>query len=805
MTCSGVSLWHPDHVSGNVDPDLLQGFYLNDLYVDPRSGKVSGRDGSMHLAPKAAEVLLVLGANAGELVTREDLIERVWGTDHGSDDALTRAISEIRHALADHHDQPRYVQTLPRRGYRLLVAPVARAGHTGSVVIDSQGRIDDIGLLDNLRQRGVLETAIAYLVLGWLLIQVADIVFAQLLLPAWTGTFVTVLVITGFPVAILLSWFLEIRDGRAMLHEPTPRDALKRRFGRTYTSIVGALAVAAFGVYLFDRIVGLPQAPDVVATNTETGVGLPPILDNSIAVLPFLNLDGSEQTQIFANGLVDDVITSLSRVPGLLVASRGDSFTLEPNSASAQVRERLRVARYVEGSVQIDGDTMRVVMQLIDSANGFHVLSRTFDRPVAQFFDMRDQVRDLTVANVRVALPPDTRSVPDVRAPDPSLDVYLLYRRGIEASREEKTLASVETALAWFDEALAIDPEFAAAHAGKCNVYVNGYEEADDPAFITSAEASCVRALSLNPNLDVVFTALGNLYQQTGRYARAEEAYLEALRLDAANIRALTGLGNTYLRLNRQAEAEESFRAATGLHPGDWSAFNSFGGYLYNSGRYAEAAEQYRKVVAVDAGNITGYSNLGAALMLAGNVIDAAPAYQRAIDIDPRPSTFSNLGLMYYYMGRYDDAISTHRKAVELAPQDYLAKSNLGDALLIAGQTVAAIDTFEQAGRLAASALAVNPADPHIMIDLAWIRAVLDRHGQARDLIDRALALAPDDPYVHYIDGLTRHRAGDEAGAISAFGRALENGYPVKLLAADPNLADLRPVAAFRDIIELAE
>ena len=147
-----------------------------------------------------------------------------------------------------------------------------------------------------------------------------------------------------------------------MLDEPTPRDDSRRRFSRTYISVVSALAIAAVAVFIYDQSIGLPveSPPTVIAA--EPDAALPPVLDNSIAVLPFVNLDGSEETQVFANGLVDDVITRLSRVPGLLVSSRGDAFTLEPNSPSGRVRERLRVAMYLEGSVQGSGDELRVIV-----------------------------------------------------------------------------------------------------------------------------------------------------------------------------------------------------------------------------------------------------------------------------------------------------------------------------------------------------------------------------------------------------------------------------------------------------------
>jgi tetratricopeptide (TPR) repeat protein/TolB-like protein/DNA-binding winged helix-turn-helix (wHTH) protein len=777
-----------------VNSELLQGFYLQDLFVDPLKGLIAGQAGSVHLPPKAVEVLLCLASKPGELVTRETLLADVWGADHGSHEALSHAVSDIRHALSDHPDNPKFVQTLPRRGYRLIVQPISKTKLTGSVVLGAKDatRVGYIGLLENLKQRGVLEAALAYLIVGWLLIQIADIVFDQLLLPPWAGTFVTVLVIAGFPIALALSWYLEFRDGRAVLDDLSPQYAVRRRFSRTYLSVTGALAIAAIFVYVYDRNIGLPMAQFPVATGTDEETALPPVLDNSIAVLPFLNVDGSEETQIFANGLVDDVITRLSRVPGLLVSSRGDVFTLEPNSSSQRVRERLRVARYLEGSVQIDGDQMRIIVQLIESETGFHVLSRPFNRPREDFFDVRDEITELTVANVRVALPPETQAATVLTSDDPSLDVYILYRRGVDQSRRPNLITSIEAALDWFDAALDIDPDYAAAHAGKCAVFVDGYREIDDPVYIEDAQVSCASALDLNPNLDVVHTALGELYFATGRYTDSESAYVDALTINPNSVEALTGIGNTYMRLQKPEEAENRFRQAIGLHPGDWAAYNALGRFLFRSGRYTDAIAEYRRVVALDNNNMFGYSNIGTANMLAGDFAAAAPALQKAIDIEPRPNTYSNLGLIHYYLGQLEEAIDSHRKAVELAPNNHLKWSNLGDALWIAGDINEARQVFHTAEELAKSALEINPNDPYIHIDLAWISAMLDKFDDARALIDRAHAAEFDDPYVHYIDGLILLRSGNATAALSALELAAEKGYSLQMMAAEPHLASLR-------------
>jgi DNA-binding winged helix-turn-helix (wHTH) protein len=267
-----------------LNADLLQGFYLGDFFVEPLKGGVTGRSRSRHLPPKAVEVLLCLATTPGQLVTRETLIESVWGRGHGSHEALSHAVTEIRHALEDDTADPRFIQTLPTRGYRLVVDPVASSQFTGSVVIgaDNAASIADLGIFESLQRRGVIETGVAYLVFGWLLIQIADIVFAQLHLPTWAGTFVTALVIAGFPIAIVLSWFLEFRDGKAVFDAPSPDAIQRRRFGRTYLSVIGGLAAAGVLVFAYDQYIGLPEAKPTVATMATAEIT---VADNSIAVL----------------------------------------------------------------------------------------------------------------------------------------------------------------------------------------------------------------------------------------------------------------------------------------------------------------------------------------------------------------------------------------------------------------------------------------------------------------------------------------------------------------------------------------
>ena len=198
---------------------------------------------------------------------------------------------------------------------------------------------------------------------------------------------------------------------------------------------------------------------------------------------------------------------------------------------------------------------------------------------------------------------------------------------------------------------------------------------------------------------------------------------------------------------------------------------------------------------------MNGHTNLGTAYMLMGDFAAAAPEFQKAIDIRPTKTAYSNLGLMQYYLGHLDTAIESHSNAVTLQPGDHLARSNLGDALWLAGRQEEARLEFEKAEQLAESAMSVNPNDPYTMMDLAWISAMLDKDDVARALIDKALRLAPDDPYTHYYSALILVRAGDQDAALDAVAIAAERGYSQKMLAADPQLQVLWDEPRFRSAI----
>jgi tetratricopeptide (TPR) repeat protein/DNA-binding winged helix-turn-helix (wHTH) protein len=781
-------------VSG-VRTRLLDGFHLGGYLIEPVTGKVSGPGPPQHLPSKAVEILLCLASSPRTLISRDELLRSVWGEGGGSHEALRHAVGDLRRVFNDHLDDPKYIQTLPKRGYRLLQDP--RFTKEAAERPDpAQTNPDITNLFGELTRRGVLETGIAYLLVGWLLMQFADVTFDHLGLPDWAASFVTYLVIGGFPIALVLAWFMEITDKGPVLDLDGTKPT-KKAFGKTYLAVVGALMLASAMVFAYDRFVGLPADTTDGAASLQTDVKNIAVDPNSIAVLPLMNIDGSEQAAIFGNGLMEDVINRLARIPGLRVSARGDSFSLPANASSSEVRRRLRVNYYIEGSVRVTDEQIRVVIQLIESERGQRLLSRSFDREPADFFEIQDEITSLAVANLRAALPEQAQAAVGAAVSVSNIDAYVLYRRGIEELSKPMTVQTIEQALDWLAQSLEIDPDYAAAHAGICLTYSSGYKQTDARGYIDKAEEACAIALALNPNLNIVHNALGDLYFQTGRYDEAEDSYLRALAINQNDALARIGLAGVYAVQLKLADAEEEFKQAIALQPGNWKFYNELGVFLFNNGRYEEAVAMYEEIVSLDTKNYQGWSNLGSALMLLGNFPDAARAFKRALKIDPQLEGYANLGLIYYYQGNIDAAVAALESATRLAPDDPLVWANLGDALSFSEQAARASQAFRRAEGLAESQLAINRKDAETTIDLAWIKTMLGEMEDAEELSVRAQRLAPNNPQVHYIRALVLTRMGQYTEALSELETAVEMGYPWVMLSAEPHLSDLREQPAF--------
>ena len=780
-----------------MDAEYLQGFYLGDLLIEPLKGRVSGKNGEQHLPPKAAEVLVCLARHASDVVPHEELLACAWGEGSGTRESLSHTISEIRHALGDHADNPKYIQTLPRLGYRLIVNPIAMDGHTPSWPRTSS----ELRWWRTLLRHGVIQAAAAYLVAGWVLIQVTDTMFAKIGLPPWSEQLVTFGVIGGFPLVVIVAWCFEFVGGRMHPDRGEQSGRFLQGLERNYLAIFIAFGIATVGAGIYQVMVGFSVPTTALVEPAEDETELIPVADNSVAVLRLATFDDDATTKAFSDGLSEDILDGLARIPGLLVSARGDSWSLPPHASSDVVRRRLRVEHYIEGSVRFLDEKLRVVVQFIDSETGFHLFSRDFETDLAGFGEMQREITRLVVANLKLAVDDSVITPIMVNADTENPDAFVLYMMGRGIMYQPSTVESVQQAIDLYRQALAIDRDYPAAHAGLCDANVSLYEVQSDTANIQLAEEACAKALSVAPRLPIVLHSVGNLYLLTSHLADAEAAYETALDFNNQDATALLGLAKVRRQEQRFDEAVSLMQRAIKLQPGNWRAINSLGGMYFRMGAFSDAASQYRKVVYLDPDNFVTLGNLAATSFMHGDFVAARDAMLRALEIEENPTIVRNLAAADYYLGNYSSATENFRRAIELAPTSINNWIGLADTLLVSGKVEEARAAYGRCVELADEQLDAGANVTQGLMILAWATAMTDDPVTAVSLVQRAVATDPALTYAHYYAALVYWYVGDPDMAFTAVEKALETGYPVAMLEAEPILKEMRSDSRFLALI----
>src|SRR6202045_2055556 len=311
-----------------------------------------------------------------------------------------------------------------------------------------------------LKRRNVYKVGVAYAVVSWLLIQVATQVFPFFEIPNWAVRLAVLLLILGFPVALVLSWAFEITPEGIKRAEDVEADAsITSKTGRKLVAITIALGIIAaalltfqfFGVKL--KTAAAPSASAVTA-----------ILEKSIAVLPFENLSEEKANAYFAEGVQDEILTRLAKIGDLKVISR--TSTEKYKSAPANLREiaqQLGVAHIVEGSVQKANDQVRVNVQLINALTDAHLWADTYDRKLTDIFAVETDIAK-TIADTLQAKLTGSEKVMMAKTPTTNPEAYELYLQG-KFFWNKRTAADLRKSIEYFNQAIEKDPGYAPAYA----------------------------------------------------------------------------------------------------------------------------------------------------------------------------------------------------------------------------------------------------------------------------------------------------------------------------------------------------
>ena len=320
-------------------------------------------------------------------------------------------------------------------------------------------------LVSELKRRNVIKVAIAYAVAAWLLIEVSVTTFPMLRLPEWTATFVTVLLMIGFPLALIFAWAFELTPEGIKLEKHVDRSQSTAHMpGRKFDYLIIAVLVLALGYFAFDKFVldpsrdaELVQTTTEVVTEQAAETGNSWIPDKSIAILPFVNMSSDPEQEYFSDGISEELLNVLSKLPGLRVVARTSSFQFKgENRDVIDIGQQLNATLVLEGSVRTAGLQIRITAQLIDARNGFHLWSETYDRELENIFVVQDEISAAIVDALKGHLGLQGDVTPRATAAV-NAEAYEAYLRG-RYLVVQRIRASIEGAVGQFEKALALDP-----------------------------------------------------------------------------------------------------------------------------------------------------------------------------------------------------------------------------------------------------------------------------------------------------------------------------------------------------------
>ena len=348
--------------------------------------------------------------------------------------------------------------------------------------------MDPKNLFAELKRRNVYKVAAAYAIVGWLLIQIAASTFPFLQIPGWATRLVIVLVLLGFPIALVLAWAFEMSPtGIRRTESSKSPDSAARPPGGKFVAILTGLAVGAAGLLVVQFF--RPKTASVS--------------DKSIAVLPFENRSEEKENAYFADGIQDEILTRLAKISDLKVISR--TSTQHYKSAPENLREigrQLGVGNILEGSVQKSGNSVRVNVQLIQAETDAHIWAEIYDRKLTDVFAIQSEIAATIAEALRVKLTGAEKEVIAQKLTE-NAEAYDAYLRGIAFNREGNSAASADKAAQSLEEAVRLDPKFGAAWALLARIHSRVFFNNLDASQTRrqKAEEALQTALGLQPDL----------------------------------------------------------------------------------------------------------------------------------------------------------------------------------------------------------------------------------------------------------------------------------------------------------------
>jgi len=445
-----------------------------------------------------------------------------------------------------------------------------------------------------LKRRNVYKVAVAYIVVGWALAQGIAQVFPVFDVPNWAIRLIVLLIIIGFPVAIVLSWAFEITPAGIKRTEDVDVKQPHTIGGAwIYIAIVGALL--SIGLFFLGRYTAGNATPryDASPARTEAATATP---QKSIAVLPLLNESGDPGDEYFSDGLSEELIAALGQIKDLKVIGRSSSFRFKDRKeAPKMIGEKLGVSTLLDGTVRKQGDRVRIVAALVNATDGIQLWTRTFDRDLKDIFAVQEEIARAVAESLRITLlGSKEKSVPMATN---SVEAHNAYLQGHFYS-VRRNAEDYRKAIEYFDQAIQFDPDYALAYAERSEVWtVIGDLTGQRSTAFPKARSDAEKAVSIAPSLAEAHAALGWVRAfAEWKFAEGLSELQRAKELSPTNPTTNDLLARVIVYTGRMEEAERQARQAVDLDPLSAAAQFTLGRVLFYAGKLDEADAAGRKM-----------------------------------------------------------------------------------------------------------------------------------------------------------------------------------------------------------------
>jgi TolB-like protein len=439
-----------------------------------------------------------------------------------------------------------------------------------------------------LKRRNVYKVAVAYAVVAWLLMQVASQIFPFFEIPNWVVRLVVLLLIIGFPVALIIAWAFETTP-EGIKRTEVADAAGQRSRGSAWIYIV--LIGAALSVGLF--FVGRYTAGHATPGQSESATA---ISDKSIAVLPLINESGDPKDEYFSDGLSEELIAALAQISGLKVIGRSSSFRFKDrNEEPKSIGEKLGVSTLLEGTVRKQGDRVRIVAELVNAADGVQLWTRTFDRELKDIFAVQEEIARAVAESLKVTLL-GSQDRPAQRGARSNVEAHNAYLQG-HFHFQRRNLEDYRKAVGHFDQAIQLDPDYALAYAERSEAltFIGDLTGQHEQAW-SNARSDAEKAVAIAPDLAEAHAALGFVrFIVDWKFTEGLNELKRAKELSPSNPTANDVLARLIVYLGRIAEAERQGRQAVELDPLSVITQNNLARILFYAGKLDEADAIARK------------------------------------------------------------------------------------------------------------------------------------------------------------------------------------------------------------------